>query len=286
VARFNSWQKHPEVLSPAMGIHENEIVRPGTVSLAYIIVTHNSASHLQECLEHISATPHDDVVIVDNDSSDNTIEIARQFGASIYELPENVGYGQAANIGAQISHCTALCFINPDCLVDGETVTDALAVLGNQPTSCVVPDLREGTNIVHGKQEGYTPLKLFADMCEINNYRPELLRVLRRHEAYSDADWFWPLGACMFINRETFFQIGGYDERYFMYMEDVDFGQRLYENDMRIVRLNRTVLHYAQAGSDISLEKRRDLLNQGRLRYAKTHYGSEFCSALQKLVPR
>lgn len=286
VARFKSWQSHlaSSDYSEIPCVNEDAGQGVNINTLGFIIVTHNSATHLGKCLESISGTPHDGILIVDNASTDETIAIAQAYGASIIKLRENYGFGRAANIGADISHCTTLCFINPDCFIDAETVKDALAILGNLPTACVVPDLQQGEDSVCGKQPGYSPLKLLHDMCETNNRCPDLLPVLREHADYHNHDWYWPIGACFFINCELFKKIGGFDESYFMYMEDAEFGQRLYDHGYCLVSLNRTVVHHAQTGSNVEAAKRRALLNQARLHYAEQNYGSRMYEAMKSLV--
>ncbi|HED12754.1 MAG TPA: glycosyltransferase family 2 protein [Gammaproteobacteria bacterium] len=286
VTRFKTWQSGLTSSNSigTLNISGNTNQRVNACSLGFVLVTHHSAVHLEKCLKYIAATPHQSVLIVDNASSDETINIAGRFGASIITLQQNLGYGRAANIGARISHCTILCFINPDCFIDAGTVNDALAVLGNQPTACVVPKLREGENMVHGKQPGYTSLKLLHDMCETNNRCNDLFPVLREQENYHDTDWYWPHGACFFIHRNIFNNIGGFDENYFMYMEDVELGRRLYAHGYSVVSLNRTVTHNAQTGSNIDSVRRRALLNKARLLYAEQNYGSRLYKTILPLV--
>lgn len=254
------------------------------ISLGVIVVTHNSAKHLSKCLSLASRATGHGIVVVDNASEDESIDLARRGGATVIQLGENTGYSKAANIGASVSHCDILCFLNPDCFVDRDTVEDAVAVIRNMPEACVVPQLKQGGKKINGRQPGYTPCKLLCDILETSGRYAAECRSLRAGPLYHDNEWSWPIGACMFVRREIFEAVGGFNENYFMYMEDVDLGRRLHEHGFSIVDLNRVVEHRAQDGSRTHFEHRKSLLDQARLKYAELNYGVDFRDALKTFI--
>lgn len=259
-------------------------VHGSELSLVFVVVTHNSSAHLKECLTAVAKTDHHGVVVVDNGSSDDSVAIAKQCSAYVVKLESNLGFGRAANLGAAISHGDVLCFLNPDCFINNDTVMDALAVIGNMDKCCAVPDVMEGTRLVKGKQPGYTRLKLTADMLEPYSRFDSMRQSLKCHPDYHDRTWYWPFGACFFVLRENFLTLGGFDEKYFMYMEDVDLGRRLYGSGFSIVGLNRVVEHLAQAGSNLDADQRRQLLDKARLQYADRNYGKHMVNAMRSLL--
>jgi GT2 family glycosyltransferase len=94
------------------------------------------------------------------------------------------------------------------------------------------------------------------------------------------------LCACAFIPRVLFFEAGGFDEQYFLYMEDVELGESIVRAGGAIVAINSTVRHHARLGSAVSHARRMALLNKARLQYARRHYGKCFEKLLRMLMPQ
>ncbi len=244
------------------------------MELDVIVVTHQSAAALERCFGGLAVFDRSRFIVVDNASSDGSAEVAREHGARVLVQARNLGFGRAANIGARASTALYLCFLNPDCLPTPELFKAALDRLRAEPTQCLSPNLLEpGGCIVSGRQPGYSVVKLLHDVL-ITNYRPgRLADTLRRAPGFHVARWYWPHGACFFIARERFLKLGGFDARYFLYMEDVDFGRRLYEAGGSIVALDHRLHHQARHGAHVPNLYRLWHLNIARVRYAAHHHG-------------
>lgn len=91
-----------------------------------IIVTYNSGHIIENCLLGLKSASID-IIVVDNASNDNTIEIAKKYGAQIISNQKNQGFGRANNIGANAAKSEYLLFINPDI----EIYLDAIKALLN-----------------------------------------------------------------------------------------------------------------------------------------------------------
>ena len=78
--------------------------------LTTIIVTHNSAAVLPDCLASLESCWAGPVLVVDNASSDNSVDLARASGAEVHELSQNRGFARAANHGARAAQSEFLCF--------------------------------------------------------------------------------------------------------------------------------------------------------------------------------
>ncbi len=72
--------------------------------------------------------------------------------------------------------------------------------------------------------------------------------MLRSAPWIDDRSWAWPLGTCLFVERDTFKALGGFDESYFCYMEDVELGLRAARAKVAIRLLDAEVLHLGQKG--------------------------------------
>ena len=193
--------------------------------LTTIIVTHNSALVLADCLAALAGCSAGQVLVVDNASSDNSVELARAAGAQVHELGYNLGFARAANHGARVAQSEFLCFLNPDCIVEAGLPQIAAQALRQNARCVALPDfLHEDGTIVRGCQPGYTWKKLLADIIDTNRGWPRVVKLIKRLPEYDDRNWQWPLCACAFIPRDLFFEAGGFDEQYFLYMEDVELG--------------------------------------------------------------
>jgi N-acetylglucosaminyl-diphospho-decaprenol L-rhamnosyltransferase len=254
--------------------------------LTTVIVTHNSAAVLPDCLDSLKRSSSGSVIVVDNASTDRSVAIARAAGAEVHELDRNTGFAKAANQGARAARSSFLCFLNPDCRVDDPLLEAAANVLRQRGRCIALPRfLHDDGSVVPGCQPGYTRKKLLADVIENNFGWPRVIRLLKRMPGYDARGWQWPLCACAFIQKELFLEVGGFDERYFLYMEDVELGSSICQAGGVITGLDATVHHHAQTGSAVSLEHRVKLLNTARLQYARRHYGAGFEWLLRRLVP-
>jgi GT2 family glycosyltransferase len=136
-----------------------------------------------------------------------------------------------------------------------------------------VPDFEQNGSLIPGRQPGYSWRKVIADLLESNQRAPELARRFRRHPAHHDLRWHWPLGTCLFLPAALFESAGGFDERYFLYMEDVEFGHQFHRHGGDVIALGTRLHHGSMQGSSLEAGARRRLLNAARVQFARRHYG-------------
>lgn len=252
----------------------------------FVIVAYRSAGVLHDCLGAIRGLPDSSALVVDNGSGDASVAIARACGAAVVQLGSNRGFAVAANAGAAQSTSPLVCFLNPDCRVDAATLAAARLALAPRSRACAVPDFLQHGGRVQGRQPGYTPRKLLADILETSGRGAGLCRRLRRHPRHHDHGWHWPLGTCLFVPADFFRAVGGFDPRYFMYMEDVEFGRSVGRLHGSVIALGTAVTHLGGRGSDVDDGVRLDLLDRGRLQYARRHHGQGFHLLLRLLRRR
>jgi len=253
--------------------------------LTIVIVTYNSAVALTDCLSSVKKSLSGPIIVVDNASSDCSVQIARAAGVEVHELSQNYGFAHAANYGACAAQTTFLCFLNPDCIYDASLLKTASETLLKSERCVAVPGfIHDDGQIVRGCQPGYTWIKVLADCIENNRSWPRLLNILKYSPGYNAKKWQWPLCACAFCSKEFFLKVGGFDKKYFLYMEDVELGNSIYQLGGTIETLDARVIHHAHTGSSISAEQRLMLLNRARLQYARKHYGAFFERVLHMLI--
>lgn len=289
IAHFSNFRNGPE-FETVMAMHalvgdgptDPELEQTSTgqaAELAFIIITYNSSRVIGYCLDALANRKHE-IIVIDNASTDGTLDHVTREGVTIIRNTRNEGFAAAANRAAAATSAVHLCFLNPDCLMTPAAVEAALSTLRQRPGAMVVPDYVDWHgNPTAGRQPGYSRLKLTADILD-NNGMAKLARRLRRLPGYDLESWSWPLAAALFVRRDTFHAVGGFDERYFCYMEDVAIGFEMSRRGLEIIRLGHVLPHFGQHGADIPSSGRIRLIDAARLKFARLHYGRTLAAAL------
>ena len=191
-------------------------------AVAILIVSYNARADLVRCLESLHASPpHIDheIVVVDNHSSDGSAEAARRWpDVRVIALDANVGFARANNIGLRATASGNVLLLNSDTIVPAGAIDQLVAALDRESDVAVVgPRLVDGT--------GRAELSFGRMIAPLNELRQKRLarsadvERLTRERHYPD----WVSGACLLVRRADAEAVGGLDERFFMYTEDVDF---------------------------------------------------------------
>ncbi|MDG4896871.1 glycosyltransferase [Mesorhizobium sp. WSM4976] len=255
-------------------------------ALAFIVITHNSSKVIGYCLDKLadlSANLPIEIIVVDNGSTDDTLERITRPGVTILRNMRNEGFAAAANRGAMAARADHLCFLNPDCVMTLAAAEAALALVEAKPEAIAVPDYIDWQGErTAGKQPGYSRIKLIADILRSHG-KVRLAERLKRLPGYDCASWNWPLAAALFIGRGCFERLGGFNERYFCYMEDVAIGFEIAKRGLDIVQLDQVLPHFGQHGADVVPALRAQMLGDARIQFARLHYGRTFALALTAL---
>ena len=204
---------------------------PSGVSV--VIVNFHSAELTVDCVASLRADGAEDIVVVDNASGDGCRELVAAADPAVrfHALPSNRGYGAAANAGVPLTRGSVVVIANPDLLVrPGALAVLAAAFRADPKTGAVGPriDRPDGTrypsarafpNLVDAAGHGFVGLVTAAN--------PWSRRYLRT-DAEEAGPVDWVSGAFMAVRREAWDEVGGFDERFFMFMEDVDLCWRLH----------------------------------------------------------
>ncbi len=234
---------------------------PGLTSV--IVVTANSGPISLRCVERLLAsTAPIALTVVDNASSDGQIDaIVHQFGADprlhIQRNIKNIGFGPAVNQAAAASEGEWLLVLNPDCLVEPDTIERLCSITRSQPQAGII-----GVRIVG--RDGYP--------AKPNRRRePTLKRALMSLSGLARLERRWPSlagidmpdppkipetervdavsGACLFLRRQVFVAIGGFDEGYFLHCEDLDLCRRVRDAGFEVCYADAIALIHEQGSS-------------------------------------
>src|SRR6202521_4362480 len=193
-----------------------------------VVVSRDSASHLNALLPHL-LDGSTQVVVVDNNSRDNSAEIATAAGARVLRMPTNAGYSAACNAGARVLGASVkwLAFVNPDVVLSVENVRALTAdvpedIWAVAPLT-VAPDGRPLADVA---RPAPTPWFVAAMYMGLTRSEPPLAGLEEnRDDRYFFADVL--SGSCLLIRQDRFNAVGGWDEAFFFNCEDIDICIRL-----------------------------------------------------------
>jgi N-acetylglucosaminyl-diphospho-decaprenol L-rhamnosyltransferase len=230
----------------------------GTMHLAYIIVAYRSAAHLRDCLDSIvrDQVADSQVIVVDNASPDGSARIAgaHDVSAQVVVSKVNRGFGAGCNLGASVSAAEYLWFVNPDARLAPEAGARLLARLeGDRGLGAAGPSVVDPTAQSRAVQAGAEPgVRSVLGHFLLLGRLPGLRRLfppvfLARGDVATEPDWV--SGAAMMVRRSAFEAVAGFDERLFLYMEDVDICRRMREAGWRIAYEPDARVYHAMGGS-------------------------------------
>ena len=217
-----------------------------------VIVTHNSAADLRTLVaSRTTLESFDRLLVVDNASTDDTREVAADAGLEVVSLEANRGLAAAANVGVDRASGPSFALLNPDVRATSAGVFERLEeALEDDKVGAVAPALvlPDGT-LQDSARWIPTPVDLMVR--RVSRAERGAVRVTY------PVDVEWATAACLVVRRRAFEQIGGFDESYFLYFEDVDLCVRLRAAGFR-VRYDPTVrvLHQYRAASRGSVRSR------------------------------
>ena len=205
--------------------------------IACITVSFHSADVLPHLVESLRAseTRVSTIQVVNNAIDDDLAAVRSDPDVTIVEPGNNLGYGGAVNFAASRLDDSVgwILVANPDAALQPDTIASLLAVAGESPRAGALgPRLTDEAGLVYPSARELPALRtgighaLFANRWPSNpwsrRYRGE-----GRASTESFRETGWLSGALLLLRREAFEEIGGFDDAFFMYFEDVDLGQRL-----------------------------------------------------------
>lgn len=237
------------------------LAAPDTVELSIVIVSYRCADLLRDCLTSLEVNRADvalEVEVLDNASGDDTVAVARDFPwVRVTAFEENLGFGRANNIGMSRARGAAVLVLNPDTVVPPGALRACVDELWRSPgVGVLTPRLVDLQGRLDRRCKRGFPT-VWASLC----YFSGLDRVLRdrRSQRYT-MGWIPPdtaadvesvSGAFMLMRRDALEQVGGFDEQFFMYAEDIDLCLRFVEHGWRVRYWPAVDVIHVGAGSNV-----------------------------------
>jgi GT2 family glycosyltransferase len=246
-----------------------------------IIVNWNAGSQLNFCLSSFSNFLRKDVfeaIVIDNGSTDGSSASSLNFAnVELLYAGQNLGFGKACNLGARDAQAKYLLFLNPDAAVVPSTLEKVLTYMQEPAHSdvgiCGVQLLDESGHVSRSCARFPTPRGFVANAFGLDKVFPGIGHFMAEwaHDNTRDVDHV--IGAFYMVRREVFDSLNGFDERFFVYLEDLDFSYRARQAGWRSVFLADAQAFHAGGGTSNQVKARRLFYSlRSRLLYAFKHF--------------
>lgn len=256
------------------------------MDLTIQIVNFRSRHYLEECLFSISENlPEEmevEVLIINNDEeildriSDSP---ENKFELRVIEFNKNIGFGKAQNLGFKQSRGKYILFLNPDTKILSGALREMLrAFASDEKIGVVGPLLVDSANKFQADCFGVsqTPLSTIGRKIFVND----------RHSTSVCRQVFetdWVSGGAMMARRNVFKEVGGFDEKYFMYFEDVDLCQRVKNRGYKIVVNPAARIFHESGKSFASTREKKKYYYASQDYYLRKHFGPVWAMVVKLL---
>jgi len=265
--------------------------------LSIIIVCHKGWDRLYKCLDTLDIftgeTFKTEVIIVDNKSDDETIfNIEKKYSKFRFIYNKcNGGFGNGSNLGAGNASGEFLLFLNPDTVAHESEVKNLLDIARQNGdftiTSCKQINERGKESVASGEFPSITNLTgLQRAIFKRYHSEPSRRRVQRSQFRNSNSEISFPdwiSGSVMLIRKETFQKVGGFDEDFWMYFEDVDLCRRIRNANGKVAFCNSITIEHNHGGSS-RINIKTAALTKTEVHISRHVYISKNKTGLEKLL--
>ncbi len=278
------------------------------IDLSIIIISFNTKELTKKCLETVIASLEDsefstEIIVLDNASLDGSVEMLEAFEKSEIRNPksetnsnlqnikfktilskDNLGFAKGNNEAVKVATGKYLLFLNSDTEVMGEAITSLYTFITSEKNrfNFIGAKLLESNGKTPQSSAGhfYTLPVVFAalflrgDYWGLTRYSPNSIKAVD-----------WVSGACFIGDKEDFEGLGGFDEKIFMYMEEIDLFYRAKQNNMNVgFYPNAKFIHHGSASSQSGRSDPIIKVFEGLLYFYQKHYGSKKLIMLKCLL--
>jgi len=199
-----------------------------------VIINYNARRHLLECVRSLRSDGVEDIIVVDNASTDGSLAAVEVLDPDVICIPTggNLGFGSAANRGLAVAGSEYVAILNPDVVVESGTMKALAAALDADPTlGAVAPRVDNPDGSLYPSVRAFPSMTdavghAFLGFIAPRNRFSTRYRLLDwDHSRAVEVDW--ASGTCLMLRGSAVADGGAFDESYFMYVEDVDLCWRL-----------------------------------------------------------
>jgi N-acetylglucosaminyl-diphospho-decaprenol L-rhamnosyltransferase len=275
------------------------------VDLSIIIVNWNVATLLAACLDSILAGPVTvgetptgnkisvEIIVVDSGSTDGSVAMLRERYPQVTVLaqPENVAFTRGNNIGLRAARGHYLLLLNPDTEVIDDALPQILTYLKTNPDVGIVgPHTLNSDGTTQSTRRRFpTMMTAFFESTWLQRFAPKSLLDAYYYRDKPDVDSTydvdWVQGSAMMLRRAVYEQIGGMDEGYVMYSEELDWCKRAKDAGWRVVFVGAArIVHHGGKSTEQVVARSHILFQQSKLRYFRKYHGALASTVLRAFL--
>lgn len=246
-----------------------------------VIVNWNSGAQLADCVASI--VDHSDglisrTIVIDNGSRDGSPDAVE--GSPTVELVRtgaNLGFGKACNLGARRGSAEFILFLNPDTRLHPSTLSSTVSFMRDPEARsigiCGVQLLDKGDRIARSCSRAPNPCRLVARALGADLMLPSIGCRMAEWDHGQSRQVDQVIGAYFFMRRSVFEALGGFDERFFVYFEEVDLARRAAKAGWKSWYLASSQAFHAGGGTSHQVKAHRLFYSlRSRLQYASKHF--------------
>jgi hypothetical protein len=244
-----------------------------------VVVSYNSSSHLRGCLDVLIGVPGVHPVVVDSASDDGSLDSVADLPVTRIPLNVNRGFAHGCNTGWRLGTAPFVLFLNPDARIDAASLELLIhAVEADPAVGAAAPKIVGSDGSLDFSLRRFPRLRsTFAGALFLHRVFPlaSWSDELVRDPALYQHPWSpeWVSGACMLVRRSVLERVGGFDESFFLYCEDLDLCRRIRDAGLRIrFEPRATAVH--EGGASAPRATLLPVLASSRVRYAQKHQRS------------
>ncbi|AFH48453.1 Putative glycosyltransferase [Ignavibacterium album JCM 16511] len=227
--------------------------------LSIIIINYNLEEEIDNCLDSLLKTldkieelSHSfEIIIVDNNSPNKNLFLLEEKYKSekihFFYSEKNLGFGKGCNLGASKAKGEFLLFLNPDTIVEEDIFTNILDLFNSEKKIGIIGPKQQTRKPCFDFSAGYYP-NVFFELFNLFGlgvfFEGFLVNLLTKLSSKEYLNVHWILGAAIFIRKELFDLVDGFDKDYFMFFEEVDLCRRVYKRGYRIVYFHKLKIHH------------------------------------------
>ena len=280
------------------------------MDISIIIVSWNVRSLLEQCLRsihrnqysafNIQSAPNPEhrilnteILIVDNASHDGTVEMLRaEFPAvRVIANSANLGFTRANNQALALAQGRYLFLLNPDTELRADALQKMFEYAEQNPRVGIIgPQLFYGDGSIQSSRRRFpTRVTAFLESTILQQWFPQNRTLTQfymrdtRDDETQPVDWI--NGSAMFVRRQVYDQVGGFDEAFFMYSEELDWCRRAKNAGWQIVYLpSAQITHYEGKSSEQVVAQRDIYFHSSKIRYYNKYHGVFFAETLRTFL--
>ena len=248
-----------------------------------VIVNWNAGFLIKECIDSIikfKSTSVSKIIVVDNNSTDGSENFLDNYTeVTLIRAGENLGFGKACNLGASLCQAEFILFLNPDTQLRSCTLSKVLRYMHEEENAkvgiCGVQLFDERNQVARSCSRAPSATAFFAHAIGMTKIFPSFGDAMREWDHSSTRIVDQVIGAFFLVRRNLFFSLDGFDERFFVYFEEVDFSVRAKNNGWYSVYFSGAEAFHLGGGTSCQVKAKRSFYSiRSRIQYAFKHFSA------------